>query len=325
MELKPKYFNFNNFMLESGEILKELTIEYATFGRKVTDEEGNITNAVLYLHGWSGSFNSVTNIEDVIGPQKPINTDEYFIISPTAFGSPGSSSPSSTKLGPDFPKYTVHDMIQAHKIFLTNEFKIKHLKGVVGASMGGFQTLQWGVEHSDFIDFLIPIATGVHSGRQMKGAYGLMSQIISQDPDYNDGYYDKNPIKGLEMGSTIGFLFSLTPEYFEDVFDTDKEFYSSMDERNQEIADKDANDIIWRNDAMLNFNIELKTENIKIPTLIIGIENDQIFPPSISAYLLKKSILGSKLFTYSSIFGHYGCVRDLKKAGDAISIFINNL
>jgi homoserine O-acetyltransferase len=216
-------------------------------------------------------------------------------------------------------------MVKAHRIFLTKEFKIKHLKGVIGASMGGFQTLQWGVEYSGFIDFLIPIATGFRSGRQMKGAYGLMSQIISHDTDYNHGNYNKNPIKGLEMGSTIGFLFSLTPEYFEDAFKTDNEFYRSMDERNQEIADKDANDIIWRNDAMLKFNIELKTGNIKIPTLIIGIENDQIFPPNISSYLLKESIEGAQIFIYSSIFGHYGCVRDLKKAGEAISNFLDSL
>ncbi len=326
MELQPQYFHLESFQFESGETLRDLKIEYTTFGRKITNDQGIITNGVLYLHGWSGSYSSVGNIGSVIGPGKAVDTNRFYIISPTALGSSCSASPSTTGLGPEFPHYTVKDMVKYH-MKLIDALGIKHLKGVIGTSMGGFQALQWALDYPDFMNFLIPIATGLKSGRQMNGAYGLMSRIIHEDPGYRDGNYVDNPLKALERGSTIGFLWSMTPEYFEEEFETDAEFWEAMDERNQEVAALDANDIIWRNQAMLDFNLEDQiSENnispIRAKTLVIGIDNDQIFPPTISTIPLAETIEDAQIFIYQSIFGHYGCVRDLELAKDAIAAFL---
>jgi homoserine O-acetyltransferase/O-succinyltransferase len=323
MELHPQYHHLKSFQFESGEVLKDLKIEYTTFGRKITDGEGKITNAVLYLHGWSGSYTSVGNIDSVIGPGKAVDTNRFFIISPTALGSPGSSSPFTTGLGPKFPRYTVQDMVKFHRK-LIDGLGITHLKAVIGTSMGGFQALQWAVDYPDFLDLLIPIATSLRSGRQMNGAYGLMSKIIQEDPAYQDGKYIENPLGALERGSTVGFLWSLTPEYFEVEFQTDEEFWTAMDERNQEVAAADANDIVWRNQAMLDFNLEEKTSEIRAKTLVIGIINDQIFPPNISTAPLAEAIEDAQLFLYESILGHYGCVRDLQLAEVTIRAFLEN-
>lgn len=322
-QIQPQYIHLESFQFESGEVLKDLKIEYATFGRKITDKEGNITNGVLYLHGWSGSYSSVGNIDAVIGPGKAVDTKRFFIISPTALGSSSSACPSTTGLGPIFPPYTVKDMVKFH-MKLMAALGIKHLKGVIGTSMGGFQALQWAVDYPNFMDFLILIATGPKSGRQMNGAYGLMSRIIREDPAYRDGNYTKNPLEALERGSTVGFLWSMTPEYFEQEFETDEEFFEAMDERNQEVAALDANDLLWRNRAMLDFNLENMVSQIRARTLIIAIANDQIFPPSISTVPLAEAIEDAQIFIYPSIFGHYGCVRDLELAKRAIATFLEN-
>jgi homoserine O-acetyltransferase/O-succinyltransferase len=158
----------------------------------------------------------------------------------------------------------------------------------------------------------------------MNGAYGLMSKIIQEDPAYQDGKYIENPLGALERGSTVGFLWSLTPEYFEVEFQTDEEFWTAMDERNQEVAAADANDIVWRNQAMLDFNLEEKTSEIRAKTLVIGIINDQIFPPNISTAPLAEAIEDAQLFLYESILGHYGCVRDLQLAEVTIRAFLEN-
>jgi homoserine O-acetyltransferase/O-succinyltransferase len=270
----------------------------------------------------------VGNIGSVVGPGKAVDTNRFFIISPTALGSSCSASPSTTGLGPEFPLYTVKDMVIYH-MKLIEALGIKHLKGVIGTSMGGFQALQWALEFPDFLDFLIPIATGLKSGRQMNGAYGLMSRIIREDPAYQDGNYTDNPSRALERGSAVGFLWSLTPEYFEEEFETDAEFWEAMDERNQEVAALDANDIIWRNRAMLDFNLEDQisegnASQIRAKTLVIGIETDQIFPPAISTIPLSETIEDAQIFIYPSLFGHYGCVRDLELAENAIAAFLEN-
>ncbi len=95
----------------------------------------------------------------MFGPGKPFDPDKYFFILPTAIGSPGSSCPSISGLGPKFPKYTVADMISAQYLLVTQHLNIKHLAGVAGPSMGGFQTLQWITMYPDFMDWAIPIAT----------------------------------------------------------------------------------------------------------------------------------------------------------------------
>ncbi|HMK53589.1 MAG TPA: alpha/beta fold hydrolase [Methanobacteriaceae archaeon] len=320
--MQPHYYHLKKFQFESGEVLNDLTIEYTTFGHKKTDENGKIINAVLYLHGWSGSYTSVGNIDSVIGPGKAVDTNRFFIISPTALGSTGSSAPSTSSLGPKFPQYSVKDMVKFHKE-LIDGLKIEHLKGVIGTSMGGFQALNWAICYPDFMDYLILIATSQKSSRQMNGAYGLMSRIIKESSDYNGGKYTKNPIKALEMGSTIGFLWSLTPEYFEEEFETDDEFWDSMNERNQEVSEDDANDIIWRNQAMEDF--EADASKIRTKTLVIGINNDQVFPPDISTVPLSRAIEGAEIFLYNSILGHYGCVKHLHLAENAIRSFLEKI
>ncbi|MGZ7050328.1 MAG: alpha/beta fold hydrolase, partial [Methanobacterium sp.] len=157
--MQQEYFTLKNFKFESKYILPKLKIEYASFGKKEMDENDRISNAIIYLHGWSGDFSSIKRIEDIIGPGRPIDTEKYFIICPTALGSPGSSSPSTSGLGHFFPEYTIKDMVNVTYSFLKECFNIEHLKGVIGNSMGGFQALEWAVSYPDFMDFVIPIAT----------------------------------------------------------------------------------------------------------------------------------------------------------------------
>jgi homoserine O-acetyltransferase len=45
----------HNFHFKSGESLPDLRIHYVTFGKPERDKDGRVTNAVLILHGTSGS------------------------------------------------------------------------------------------------------------------------------------------------------------------------------------------------------------------------------------------------------------------------------
>jgi homoserine O-acetyltransferase len=83
-----------------------MIFEYGTMGTKKVGSDGNIVNALVWCHGWSGNYAQIKDGKDVVGPGKAFDTNRFFIITPTAIGSPGSSSPSPSKLGPKFPKYT---------------------------------------------------------------------------------------------------------------------------------------------------------------------------------------------------------------------------
>lgn len=320
--LKPNYQKIKNFKFTTGETLSELIVEYATFGTKIKDDEGNIVNGILYLHGSSGDYSSVKRIKDIVGPGNIIDTNKYFIICPTALGSPGSSSPSTSNLGHKFPKYNIEDMVNVQYSFLNEALNIKHLKGIIGTSMGGFQTLQWAVTYPDFMDFIIPITTSSNVKGQNYAINNLMNIYIKSDPGYKEGKYKINPKKGTQNANMLLYLFGFSPEYYKN--ESNESILESLDFMKKEGEETDANDIVWRNEATISYDLSSDLSKIKAKTLIIGVNQDQYFPPDIDVIPLSKAIKGSKIYLYDSIFGHLGS-SEIIKAKEIIKEFLDNI
>ncbi len=320
--LEPKYHIIKDFQLESGEVIPDLTMEYAVQGVKKLDHQGKITNAFLYLHGWSGDYTSVESLKSVIGPGKAIDTDQFYVISTTALGTPGSASPSTTSMATDFPEYSIKDMAVAQNALLTEGLGIEHLKGIMGTSMGGFQALNWALEYPDFMDFLILHGTSHRFSNRMFGVYHLMNQIIEGDAEYNHGNYRQNPVKVMEHVAYLSYLWSLSPENYEECFDSQKEFLEGVGDRKADSIDWDANDLVWRNKALFNHDLTDKISQIDVPSLVIGIHQDQIVDEIYSLIPLHEGLRNSELFLFDSIWGHYGCVRDIDKVSGVIGEFL---
>jgi homoserine O-acetyltransferase len=87
-------------------------------------------------------------------------------------------------------------------------------------------------------------------------------------------------------------------------------------------AGADANDVIWRNDAMISFNVEDKLHSVKAKTLVVGVNDDALYPPAEEFQRVALGIPGAKLFAYDSILGHMGNSRDLDKATSVMKAFI---
>jgi len=320
--LKPQYGTISDFKFASGETLSELKVEYATFGTEIKDNEGNIINGILYLHGSSGDYSSVKRIADIVGPGNVIDTDRYFIICPTALGSPGSSSPSNSGLGPDFPKYNINDMVKAQYRFLNDVLNVKNLKGIIGTSMGGFLTLQWAVTYPDFMDFIIPVTTSASIKGQNYAINNLVNIYIKGDPDYKEGKYEMNPINGPQNASMLLYLFGFSPEYYKK--ESDEQILESLELMKEEGYKTDANDVVWRNDAAMSYDLSSDLSKIKARTLIIGVNQDQYFPPDIDVIPLSRAIKGSTLYLYDSILGHLGS-SEIIKAKNVIKEFLDRL
>lgn len=322
--LKPSYQILKNFKFQSGAVLEDLTLEYATLGRARRDKDGNILNGLLFLHGWSGSYTSFRRFMDLTRPGEVFDKDKYFIISTTALGSPGSAAPSTSSLGNDFPTYTIGDMVTAQQRLLTEHLKIKHLQGVIGTSMGGFQALQWGVSHPDFMDFIIPIVTGSAVLGRNLAIFQLMNSIIQDHPHYNDGDYLDNPGDAVKNANELLFLFAFSPIYYNQEFPIKEMLIHAMDEQGALGSQMDACDVVWRNNAAISFDIQKELFKIRAKTLVIGIEGDQFFPPEIDAIPLSESIKNSQLFIYQSDLGHLG-INEIYKMKDVISNFLSNI
>jgi len=320
IKLTPEYYTIKDFKFKSGAVA-DLKQEYATLGKPIKDAQGNITNAVVFCHGFSGNYTQIMILKGVVGPGLAFDTDKYFFILPTAIGSPGSSCPSVSGAGPKFPKYSVADMIASQYLLVTDHLKIKHLAGVAGASMGGFQTLQWITTYPDFMDWAIPIAASSEAMGRLLGRSATLIEIIKLDPAYKGGNYTEQPKKGMEVYFTSAYLWYFGHDFYARQWKTKEELLKGLKDVGLGSAKADANDTIWREEALMDFGVTKQLPSVKARTLVIGINDDELFPPS-SFKPIAEGIPRAQLFSYDSILGHLGCALDLQKAGKAISDFL---
>ncbi len=130
-----------DFHFQSGETLPELRISYTTVG----DPSGE---PVLILHGTTGSARSMLSAGfagELFGAGQPLDASKYFIILPDAIGT-GKTTKPSDGLRMKFPKYNYDDMVEAQYRLVTEHLGVKHLRMVLGNSMGGMHTWMWATK-----------------------------------------------------------------------------------------------------------------------------------------------------------------------------------
>lgn len=323
IKLAPQTYRIKDFKLQSGEVLPDMVIEFATLGEPKRDSAGAIANAVVSPHGWSGNYaQTVALAKDFVGPGKPLDPTKYFIIFPSALGSPGSSSPSVSGLGAKFPTYTVGDMVAAQYRLVTDHLKIKRLAGVTGVSMGGYQTLQWITQYPDMMDWAIPIAASMKADGRNLGIFGMMSFTIKSDPAYRNGAYAAQPKEAMRRAFMGVYLWYFGAEFYQARYKTEAEVLKGLEDAGLGSDKMDANDIIWRNKAMASYDVSAGLAKVKAKVLVIGVNEDELFPPKEAIQPIADAIPGAKAFFYSSPLGHIGSAVHIGRAGAAMKAFL---
>ncbi|OED30753.1 alpha/beta fold hydrolase [Methanosphaera sp. WGK6] len=300
----PKYYTLDEFEFINGKILKNQPVEYMTMGTPIYDEEGHITNAIIYFHGTTGNYGSIKRISSVLGENLPFDTNKFFFVSLSTLGTPGSSSPSTSKLADEYPMYGILDMVNFNKQFLNECLNIIHPKGLIGNSMGGFEAVTWAAVYPDDIDFLISLVSSYKVGGQNYIISKVMNDIIVSDPDFNNGKLTGNLKRSLKIASKSMYSFGLSRQFYMNQSISDINKY--MDEFAEEDSMEDVLDAYYRNVASMNYDLTSIVSNIKVPTLIIGIYEDQYFPPELDAIPMSSLIENSTLVCFNSYMGHVG-------------------
>src|SRR6266513_4237271 len=204
-------YTLRDFKFASGETLPELHVHYRTLGQPEKDAQGKTTNAVLIMHGTTGSGAQFIRPEfggELFGKDQPLDATKFFIVLPDAIGHGNSSKPSDG-MHAKFPHYGYVDMVEAQYRLLTDGLGINHARLVMGTSMGGMHTWLWGESHPDFMDALLPLASlpTQISGRN-RAWRRIIIDAIRNDPAWTGGEYKTQPPSLRTAAEMLWFMSS---------------------------------------------------------------------------------------------------------------------
>jgi len=277
-------FGMRDFRFTDGSTLPVLRIHYTTLGRPRKDAGGVVRNAVLVLHGTTGSgrgFLSRNFGGELFQAGQPLDTATHFIILPDGIGT-GKSSRPSEGLHAKFPRYGYEDMVTAQYRLVTEGLGVNHLLLVMGTSMGGMQTWMWGERYPDFMDGLMPLAsvpTQIAGRNRMMRA--IVSKAIREDPDWKNGEYTAPP-RGLMTGLSMLWMMTSSPLQQHKAAPTrdsaDAVINRYMDDR---MRTTDANDFVYQYEASRDYDPSVALEKIKAPVVAINSADDLVNPPEL--------------------------------------------
>ncbi len=273
-----------NFKFESGESLPALRMHYISMGQPRRDAGGVVRNAVMVLHGTTGSsanFTTRTFAGVLFGPGQLLDTSKYFVIIPDNVGH-GQSSKPSDGLRAHFPHYTYDDMVDAQHALLTQGLGVNHLRLVMGTSMGCMHAWVWGERYPDFVDGLVPLAC---APTQIAGRNRMMRTMIMdfirQSPDYDGGDYATQPV-GLRPAMGMLFVLTSAPKVQQRTAPTrdaaDSSIRAYLDNA---VRTHDANDVVYAFDASRNYDPSAKLGSITAHVLAINSADDFVNPPEL--------------------------------------------
>lgn len=270
-----------NFKFESGETLPELNIHYTTLGTKKIDEKGDVINAVLLLHGTTGigkNFLNPSLADFLFGSGQPLDASKYFIIMPDGIGRGGSAKPSDGLKG-KFPHYGYTDIVQGQYRLVKEGLNIKHLKLVLGTSMGGMHAWIWATHYPEMMDAVMPIACQpvAVTGRNFLWR-NLIMESIKNDPDYNEGEYTTQPTHYLNSLPLFNIM-TKSAEIQEIEGKTQVQATETYNKWLSEYAKSvDANDFLYGLAAISDYNPEPDLDKIKAKVLAINFADDLLNP-----------------------------------------------
>jgi homoserine O-acetyltransferase/O-succinyltransferase len=328
--------------LKSGAVLPEYDLVYETYGNLNADK----SNAVLICHALSGTHHVAGKYseddkypgwwDNLIGPNKPLDTNKFFVIGVNNLGGcAGSSGPASinpkTKkpFGASFPIVTVEDWVNSQAL-LCDYLGITQLAAVIGGSLGGMQALQWTLSFPTRVQHALVIASAPNLTAQNIAFNEVARQAIITDPEFHGGDYYAHktvPHRGLRIARMLGHITYLSDDAMgakfgrkiKDTikysFDVEFEMESYLRYQGDKFAGEfDANTYLRMTRALdyydpaLEFGGDLsKTlSSVKANFLVVSFTSDWRFSPARSREIVKALLDNELTVSYAEVTAAHG-------------------
>jgi homoserine O-acetyltransferase/O-succinyltransferase len=347
--------------LQSGQYIENYELMIKTYG----ELNENKSNAVLICHALNASHH-IAGVDDsgnigwwdnMVGPNKPIDTNNFFVIGINNLGScfgstgPQSINPKTNKAyGKNFPLLTVQDWVNAQALII-DYFNIQTLAAVIGGSLGGMQALSWSLQYPKRLRHCVVIASTSKLSAQNIAFNEVARQAILTDPHYYAGdYYEYNkiPTEGLKLARMLGHITYLSNQDMTDKFGRDlkfDEYQYSFDaefeiesylryQSNKFAQYFDANTYLLNTKALdyfdpaKNSSLTKILANVQCNFLLISFTTDWRFDPKCSQEIVQALIANKKNVSYAQIdtpHGHDAFLLDNKYYHNAVSSYMCNI
>lgn len=219
-------------VMAAGPVLSDVTIAFETYGT-LNDARDN---AIFICHALTGDAHAAGRHEgatrpgwwdNLIGPGRPVDTDEFFVVCPNLLGGcQGTTGPSSINMatgeawGLDFPLLAMSDFVTCH-LALGEYLGVEKWRAVIGGSLGGMQVLEWALTHPQTLDQGIVVAASSRLTAQNIAFSAVARQAIMRDKGFHDGKFAKagdNPDTGLAIARMMAHITYLSEEAFAEKF-----------------------------------------------------------------------------------------------------------
>jgi homoserine O-acetyltransferase len=272
---KQSEWTARDFKFHTGETMPQVRLAYTTIGEPSGEP-------VLVLHGTSQSAAGMLTpafAGELFGAGQPLDASKYFIIIPDSLGH-GKSTRPSDGLKAKFPHYNYDDMVEAQHRLLAEGLGIKHVRLVIGNSMGGMHAWLWAEKYPEFMDALAPMAsqpTAMAARNWMLRR--LMLETIRRDPDYANGDYKTQPHSMKIAAQLYATATSGGTLAYQKLAPTGAAADKLVDERLAAPFTADANDWIYAWDSSQGFDPAPSLEKIQAAVLCINAADDERNPP----------------------------------------------
>lgn len=365
--VEKQIFEIDSFTTQSGETISNVTVGWEAYG-ELNDARDNV---ILITHFFSGTSHAAGRYEAdgeptgywdaIIGPGKPLDTDEYYIISSDTLVNLNANGPNVTTTGPatinpdtgdpwgmDFPVVTIRDFVEVQRELLESQ-GIESLHAVMGASMGALQAIEWASAYPEQVERLISVIGSGVADPWLLATLSAWAAPIRLDANWNGGdyYEDEPPTEGLKEALKLVTLNANHWQWANETFNRDwaDEARDPAEDINARYAiektlddiaaaraeTSDANHLLYLVRANQTFmaghgdSLEVGLAAIDAPTLMLYSEKDLIFPPESvrrTAELIEADGTDVTLETLEGNRGHLDGVVSIDQASDTLRAFL---
>jgi homoserine O-acetyltransferase len=340
MKIRTELINFTNgITLVSGDKLEKFDLMIETYGE--LNKSGS--NAILLCHAFSGNHHAAgTDKESVVGwwdqivgPNKAVDTEKYYVVCCNNLGGCGGSSgpttidPSTEKpYGKNFPQISVKDWVNSQKM-LMDKLGVPYWHLVAGGSLGGMQALEWAISYPNDIKKAGIFAAASNSSTQNIALNEVARESIRKDQNFHDGdYLEHNviPKSGLKTARMLGHITYLSEELMDSRFgrkfqdedskvdqEVDFEVENYLQYKGEKFSESfDANSYILMTKAMDGYvagqdkGLKDAMKNIKSQLLIVGFYSDWLYPPERGKEIQMAAMDNNISSSYIVLEGAYG-------------------